>query len=138
MGEVSPVPPEEVSPVPPEKVAQAIKLLYSVLGISIIRLVWTIFSHIDVRTPFMMILNSIMIYAVFGFLVYKLGQRKSWARTGVAAIFAISIPLSVLPMFQSISHSIVVNGLGLLSLVIYTVALVWLFQQDSTTWFREL
>ena len=126
------------SSVPPEKVSQAIKLLYGVIGISVIRLIWTVFSHMDVRTPFMMILNSIMVYAVFGFLVYKMGQRKNWARIGITVIFAISIPLSILPMFQSISHSVVVNGLGLLSLVIYIVALVWLFQQDSTKWFREV
>ena len=107
------------SSVPPEKVSQAIKLLYGVIGISVIRLIWTVFSHMDVRTPFMMILNSIMVYAVFGFLVYKMGQRKNWARIGITVIFAISIPLSILPMFQSISHSVVVNGLGLLSLVIY-------------------
>jgi hypothetical protein len=126
------------SPTRPEKVSQAIKLLYGVLGISILRLVWTVVSHIDVRSPAMTILSSIMVYTVFIFLLYHLGRRKNWARIGIALIFAISIPLAIMPMFQSITHSVVVNGLGLIALVIYVVALLWLFQQDSSNWFRDL
>ena len=126
------------SPIRPEKVSRAIRLLYGVLGISILRLAWTVVSHIDVRSPAMTILSSMTVYTVFIFLLYHLGRGKNWARFGIAVIFLISIPLAIMPMFQSITYSVVLNGLGLIALVIYVVALLWLFQQDSSNWFRNV
>lgn len=127
----------EQTPAPPASVRLAINLLYGVLGIAIVRMLWTVINHIEVRSPDMILLNAFIVYAVFCFLVLKLKQQKAWARIGIVAVFIISIPLAVIPAFQSFGHSPVVNGLGMVQLVIYLLALLKLFQPESSNWLRQ-
>lgn len=122
---------------PPKKIRLAVKLLYGVFFIALLRMVWTVITHAEVRTPDMIILIAAIKYTVFIFLLVKLQQQKNWARIGVLTILVISIPLSVIPIFQSITHSPIVNGLGIVELAIYLLALFLLFQKESSDWFRQ-
>lgn len=126
-----------MSELAPARVSLAIKCLYAVLGIAVLKLLWTVFSHIEVRSPWLLIGSAGLRYCIFAFLVFKLAQHNNWARIGLVLIFVLSIPLEIIPNLQSVVHSPVVNGLGLVQLVLYVLALFWLYQAESRAWFSN-
>jgi len=118
----------------PEKVVTAIKLLYLLIAIGMIRTFMTVMRHADVRSPYSLIFTKILIYAASVFLIYQISRGKNWARWLLLVIFAIAFPLSVLPTFDAFSHNPVHALLGLLQLGLYIVAMVFLFHRSSTEW----
>lgn len=118
----------------PEKVVTAVKLLYLMIAIGVIRTVMTVLRHVDVRSPHSLIITKILIYAASLFLIYQISRGKNWARWLLLAIFAIAFPLSVLPTFDAITHNPVHALLGLLQLGLYIVAMVYLFHRSSMEW----
>ena len=120
----------------PAKVILAAKLLYLVVGIGIIRASMRVIRHADVRSPDFLIFTKLMVYTASLFLIYQMSKGKNWARWSLVVIFAIGIPLTVLPAFESISHNPINAILGFLQLGLYIVALLFLFQGSSSRWFR--
>ena len=76
----------------PAKVVLAVKMLYLVVGIGIIRTIMTVIRHADVRSPHFLIFTQLLIYVVSLFLIYELGKGKNWARWTLVVILAICIP----------------------------------------------
>jgi hypothetical protein len=68
-------------------------------------------------------------------LIYQSGKANNWARWAIVLIFTISIPLVILPSFESISHNLVYALFVFLKLTLYIVALVFLFHESSSSWF---
>jgi len=118
----------------PEKVVAAVKLLYLVVAIGIIRTSMTVIRHVDVRSPHLLIFSKMLIYAVSVFLIYQVSKGKNWARWLLLAIIAIAFPLSVLPTFDALFHNPIHTLLGFLQLVLYIVAMIFLFHRSSTQW----
>ena len=121
-----------------EKVVLAAKMLYLVVATGIIRTSMTVIRHAEVRSPDFLIFTKILIYAVSLYLIYQMNKGRDWARWSLVVIFAISIPLIVLPAFAAMSHNPVHTILGLLQLGLYTVALLFLFQGNSSRWFGAI
>ena len=119
----------------PEKIVAAVKLLYLVVAIGIIRTSMTVIRHVDVRSPHILIISKMLIYAASVFLIYQVSKGKNWARWLLLAIMAIAFPLSVLPAFDAIFHNPVHTLLGFLQLALYIVAMIFLFHRSSTQWF---
>ncbi len=119
----------------PAKVVLALRMLYLVVGIGIIRTTLTVVRHADVRSPYFLINTKFLFYAASLFLIYMTGKGKNWARWLLVVIFAISIPLVILPSFGWISHNPVHALLAFLQLALYIVALVFLFHGSSSGWF---
>lgn len=119
----------------PAKVALAIKLLYVVVGIGMVRTVMTVIRHLDVRSPDFLIMTKVGLYAFSLYLIYQIGRGRNWARWTLGAIFVVNIPLTILPTFQSLSHNPVHTLLGFLQLGLYVYALVLLFHRDVSGWF---
>ena len=119
----------------PAKVVLALRMFYLVVGIGIIRTIMTVIRHADVRSPHSLIFTKFMIYAASLFLIYMMGKGKNWARWMLVVIFAISIPLVILPSFEWISHNPVPALLAFLQLALYIVALVFVFHGSSSAWF---
>jgi RsiW-degrading membrane proteinase PrsW (M82 family) len=118
----------------PEKVVSAVKLLYLMIAIGVVRTGMTVLRHADVRSPYSLIFTKILVYSVSLFLIYQISQGKNWARWLFLVIFAIAFPLSVLPTFDAISHNPVHALLGFLQLGLYIIAMVYLFHRSSTEW----
>lgn len=121
----------------PAKVVFATRMLYLVIAFGVIQTIMTVFRHIDVRSPFSLIFTKLAIYSISFFLIYQLSNRKNWARWSLVVILVISLPLTILPTFDALSHSPMQFLLGLVKLVIYIVALVVLFQESSSRWYRS-
>jgi len=119
----------------PAKVVTAVRMLYLLIVIGIIRTAMTVMRHADVRSPHTLIVTKLLIYAVTVFLIYQISKGKNWARWLLLAIATIALPLSILPTFDAISHNPVHTLLGFLQLGLYIIAMVFLFQQSSSDWF---
>lgn len=120
----------------PAKVVLAVKLLYIIVAVGIIRKTMVVIHHADVRSPEFLIFISLVLFAVSLVLIYHTSKGKNWARWSLVVILLLSLPLSILPMFQAISHTPIPNLLGLIQLILYLVSLVLLFNTNSSTWFR--
>jgi hypothetical protein len=118
----------------PEKVVAAVKLLYLVVAIGIIRTSMTVIRHVDVRSPHLLIITKMLIYAASVFLIYQVSKGKNWARWLLLAIIAIAFPLSVLPTFDALFHNPIHTLLGFLQLALYIVAMIFLFHRSSSQW----
>ena len=119
----------------PAKVVLAVKMFYLVVGIGIIRTAMTVIRHADVRSPYFLIFTKLLVFAASLFLIYQIGKAKNWARWSLVVILGISIPLTILPAFESISHNPVHMLLAFLQVALYIVALVFLFHGSSSGWF---
>lgn len=119
----------------PEKIVTAVKLLYLVVAIGIIRTSMTVIRHVDVRSPHLLIFSKMLLYAASVFLIYQVSKGKNWARWLLLAILAIAFPLSVLPTFDAIFHNPIHTLLGFLQLALYIVAMIFLFHRSSSQWF---
>jgi hypothetical protein len=119
----------------PLKVAHAVKIFYLVVGVGIIRAVMTIIRHADVRSPYFLIYTKLIIYAGSLYVIYQLSKGRNWARWVLVIIFIISIPLVILPAFESFSHNPVDTLLGFIQTVLYIIGLVFVFHRSSFGWF---
>ena len=120
----------------PAKVAHALKMLYLVVGIGVIRTMMTVIRHVEVRSPYFLIFTKLSLYVVSLFLIYQAGKGRNWARWSVVLLFAISIPMYILPNFDAMFHNPIHSLLGFLSLGLFIFALVFLFQESSSAWFK--
>jgi len=121
----------------PAKVALSIKLFYSIICIGIIRAIIVVVRHWEVRTPDFFILIKSLFFGVSIFLVFFTGKGRNWARWALVVIMAISIPLTILPMFSSLAHNPIPNLLGLVQAFLFIWALALLFHTTSTAWFKN-
>ncbi len=128
----------------PQKVDTAVKLLYASLGLGIISSV--LFPpRLDEVSSFGSALNdSLFSFFIFGplsLLYYMIGKGKNWARITFLIFFIIGIPLSIVtvPRFLLLSNIPVIEGsLFLAHTGMSLVALVFLFQEESSAWFKAL
>ena len=113
-----------------DKVVLAVKMLYLVVGIGVIRTLFTIFRHIDVRSPVSLIITKLIIYGLSIYLIIQISKCKNWARWTLVVILTISIPLTILPAFGQVTHNPVYAILFFIQLVLYIAALILLFQES--------
>ena len=121
----------------PKRVLVAARLLYVVVFIGVLRTAMTIFRHADVRSPGFLIFTKMLLYAVSAYLIYEVGKGRNWARWSLLALLTVSIPLGVLPAFDSIAHSPVDSLLALLQLLFYAIGMVFLFRGSASNWFHS-
>jgi hypothetical protein len=119
----------------PAKVALAVKMLYVVVGIGVIRTIMTVIRHIDVRSPDFLIMTKLLTYAFSAYLIYQINKGKNWARWTLVGIFVISIPLTILPAFESFSHNPIHTLLGFVQIGLFVYGLMLVFSKDVAGWF---
>ena len=122
----------------PAKVVLALRMFYLIVGLGIIRATMIVIRHADVRSPNFFIGTKFLIYAASLFFIYQMGRGKNWARWMLVVIFAISIPIAILPTFASTFHNPIHTILGFLQLALYLVALALLFHKSSSGWFGTM
>ena len=120
-----------------DEVVLAAKMLYLVVVVGITRTVMTVVRHVDVRSPYFLISVKLCIYVISIFVIYQLSKGKNWARWTLLAIFTLCIPLVILPIFGSFSHSPFNSLLGLLQLTLFVYSFVLIFCKKSSAWFKQ-
>ena len=128
----------------PTVVVTAIRLLYLTLIIGVVRypLDW---SHLP-KNPLMspagaltfMLLVIIFTFGLLLWLIYKMDRGRNWARITFLVMFILGVPLSIQPLIQSLSHSLLSGMLGLAQAALELVALIMLFSRQARPWFRPV
>lgn len=119
----------------PAKVVLAVKMLYFVVGVGVLRTAYMVVRHLEVRSPDFLIMTKFFTYAFSLYLIYLVGKGKNWARWLLMMILVVFIPLTILPYFESITHNPVGSALGITQSVVYVIGLVLLFHRSSQPWF---
>ena len=122
---------------PPQKVDLAVKLLYGVVAIGVVRMIINIINHIEVRSIGMTHLIHALAFVLSSYFIYQLSKQQNWARITLLVILIVEIPLSILPMFDAITHSLLNNGLGLIQTVLFVSAMVLLYRPEASAWFNN-
>ena len=121
----------------PAKVVYAVRMLYMVIGIGIIRTTMTAVHYADVRSPYFLIFIKSLLYVGGLLLVNQLAKGKNWARWLLIVIFLISIPLNIIPAIESLSFNPVHTLLSSLQLGLHLIALFFLFHKNSSVWYHS-
>ena len=119
----------------PAKVVLAVKMLYFVIGVGVLRTAFMVVRHLEVRSPDVLIITKFVSYALCLYLIYLVGKGKNRARWLLVMIFVVASPLTNLPYFESISHNPFGSALGLAQLVLCVIGLLLLFHSSSRPWF---
>ncbi|MBI5887326.1 MAG: hypothetical protein HZB82_01260 [Deltaproteobacteria bacterium] len=123
----------------PEKISIALKLLYITFGIGVVRSFTLVEIFIDTRTTVsaaaMSVIYSILLFMCF--CVYMTGKGRSWARIVSLALGVFIIPFSIFKDLQDMTIDPIFGMFGFGQAVFVIVALVILFQKQSSDWFRE-
>lgn len=119
----------------PIQVLLAEKLLLTVVGIGLLRTGITVVRHLDVRTPWGIILTKLLLISLSLYLIWQLGRGRNWARWSLVGILAVAVPLNILPALDALSHSPVTTLLQLSQLALYLWALALLFRPPASHWF---
>jgi len=120
-----------------DKVVLAVKMLYLVVGIGVLRTLFTIFRHIDVRSLISLIITKLIVYGLSIYLIIQINKCKNWARWSLVVILTVSIPLTILPAFGQVTHNPIYAILFFMQLILYMVALVILFQESVSKRFTS-
>lgn len=121
----------------PAIISNALKLLYATLGIGVLRAVLEFQMQVQQASLWFILFIWAVVFGLMWFLIHKIGSRRNWARITFLILFLVGIPLSILPLLQSLSATPVSGLIGILQIVGQVVALVMLFQGTSNVWFRK-
>ncbi|MEZ0152534.1 MAG: hypothetical protein AB9Q18_09595 [Candidatus Reddybacter sp.] len=121
----------------PQKVDLAVKLLYGVVAIGVVRMIINIINHIEVRSIGMTHLIHALTFVLSSYFIYQLSKQQNWARITLLIILIVEIPFSILPMFDAIKHSLLNNGLGLIQAMLFVTAMILLYRPESSAWFNN-
>ena len=129
---------EQDQAIRPKKVGIAVKLLYMMLGIGLLRSIMEARMHAQMESPQFVMFVTLVVILTLCFLIHMIGIGRNWARITYLVLFIIGIPFSISPLLQSLSASPFSGLLGITQAAIQIVALFFLFQTSSSEWFREL
>jgi hypothetical protein len=140
----------------PKRVLVAITLLYAALGIGVTRIMFDLYSGYPITgppwlmtmvnqtgiawlLPIVVILSALLTTAIFLVIIYLIGQGKNWARIFFLALWLIGILLflSAIPLRRFLAARPISGMFALLQYVLQVVALVLLFRNESSRWFRR-
>ena len=117
----------------PGNVGTAVKLLYITLGIGVARSIATV----QIASPGFVMFITFFTVSVLGLLIHMIGKGRNWARITLLVLFIIGIPFTIPLLLQSLAINPVSGLLDVGQTVIQIIALVFLFQKPSSTWFKE-
>jgi len=89
--------------------------------------------------PIVLLLSALVTFTLLLVLIYLIGQGKNWARISFLVLWLIGILLflSATPLRRFLAAHPISGMFALLQYVFQVVALVLLFQNESSRWFRK-
>jgi hypothetical protein len=122
----------------PHKVTLAVRLLYSTLGLGIVRSIWEFPIQAQQSSAGFVLFVIVFTFVFVGFFVFMIDQGKNWARITFLVLFVIGVPLSIYPLLQSLAYAPVSGVMGLAQVVLQTLGIIFLFQKDASVWFKKI
>jgi len=120
----------------PKKVFTAVTMLYVTVGIEALRIIlypspYTKFMRAGVLTS-----TAFIGLGIYLLLIVMISRRRNWARITYRVLFLLGVLPTISTLTPSLSASPLSGFLRLAPFVLQVVALMFLFQQQSSEWFR--
>jgi|SRR3989344_2704205 len=126
----------------PDKVSNAITLLWISLAIDVIDFILDFSSPLGIANTsgldtFMLIFPFLLACLLLAYFIGETGQGRNWTRILLLVLFILGIP------FEIYTYLILEVGafsifLGIIDMTILIVAFVFLFQKQSSDWFKSM
>jgi len=129
----------ENQPSRPDRVTTAVALLYITLVICGMRAVMDASRLLDAAPPIgigILMIIAILILCILWFLIHMIGKGRNWARMSYLAVFTVELLLSIKPLLESFAAYFIDGVLGMILLILQSIAIVFLFQKSSSDWFK--
>lgn len=126
----------------PGKVSTALYLLWIALFVGIIASAFNFSSSLEIaNAPPGFGLGVVIFILCFGFLlsaffIWKIGQGRNWARITYLVLFILGIPVVIYTLL-TIKVSTFLIIMQIAHTIVSLVALVFLFQKQSSDWFKS-
>jgi FtsH-binding integral membrane protein len=120
----------------PKKVQNAVTILYITLGIGIVRAVIEASANAEMAGVGFFMFITLVLVALIMLLIAMIARGRNWARITCLVLFLLGLLPSILALIRSFTLSPISGVLEMVQVVLTIVALVLLFQQDSSAWFR--
>ncbi|MGO9566947.1 MAG: hypothetical protein ACLP5H_05345 [Desulfomonilaceae bacterium] len=128
----------------PSKVTAAVIMLYVSVGIATTE--WLIgLSRAGQSVGLIEFLTLLTLGPVFFWFIYMIGEGKNWARMTVLVTIVPFLPFAILSLARGLGHTplsisldvglIILDAAGL---ILEIGALIFLFQKDSSDWFKAM
>ena len=114
----------------------AVTILYVTLAIGIVRAVMEASANAEIAGVGVLMFSTLVVFAVMVFFIAMIGRGRNWARITFLVSFLLGLLPSILPLIRSFDISPISGVLGLAQVVLQIVAMVFLFQQESSAWFK--
>ena len=88
----------------PASVSSAIKLLYATLAIGALRSVLEWSHQTQAVSSGFVLFVMLFTFAFLVWLIYKIDRGRNWARITFLVFFILGVPMSVLPLLQSLAY----------------------------------
>ena len=127
----------------PDKVSAALTLLWITITVGVIRSVMEFSNSLEVANA-QGFGSGFVIFIIFftlvflAFFIFKIGKGKNWARITFLVLSITGIPFAVLPLFKSLLTNPISGILGIGQTILEIIALVFLFQKQSSDWFKSM
>ena len=129
----------------PDNVSTALILLWIMLAIGVINSIFTLSSSLklantsDLDSGFLigvLIFTLCFTLLFMAFFIWKIGQGKNWARITYLVLFILGVPFTIYSYLTSaVSTLLIILMIG--QIILQIIALVLLFQKQSSDWFKS-
>jgi uncharacterized membrane protein len=130
----------------PKKVRVALTMFYVVLALGIINGIFNVMPQISTLSAttsigvtgviIEVIVVALLTLAIIAFLIVMIGHRKNWARITFLILFLIGVLPSIPIYINSFTLNPLSGSVELIQAALEIIALVLLFQKESSSWFR--
>ena len=125
----------------PNKVSMAVTLLWIVIAVGVISSTFNFSSSLEIANASglglgWLIFTLYFTFLLLAFFVWKIGQGKNWARITYLILFIIGVPFTIYSYLTSVVSMLSII-LGIAGMIVQIIALVFLFQKQSSDWFNS-
>ena len=125
----------------PNKVSMAVTLLWIVIAVGVISSTFNFSSSLEIANASglglgWLIFTLYFTFLLLAFFVWKIGQGKNWARITYLILFIIGVPFTIYSYLTSVVSMLSII-LGIVGMIVQIIALVFLFQKQSSDWFNS-
>jgi hypothetical protein len=136
-GAIPESPTELAAPTPkPQKIKTAVLMLWVSLGLGLVRSAWEIPAQAEHSSVGFVVFVLAFTLLFTGFFIWMIDRGKNWARITFLVLFILGVPLSILPLLQSLAYAPISGLLGIAQVILQTIAVIFLFVKQSSTWFK--
>lgn len=125
----------------PDKVSTAITLLWILIAASVISSIFNFSSLLEITNASGLGLGWLIFTLYFSFFltaffIWKISQGRNWARITYLVFFILGVLFTIYDYLTSevSTFSII---LGIAGIIVQIIALIFLFQKQSSDWFKS-